>query len=630
MEWGYIIDLSNFIFGRFKMIFIGRKRFFVFLLVFIYLLLSQVIFATENHISVPLNHNVYNILKNVEIRGLVHSLPKVKPYPTSTLINILKELDTSNQLTKIERDEIKLLLEEFTFEQKDNSVKSILQNGSYFTHLEKLNIGTKFGIKLNFQYGQSINNFSEIDSRNGGEIYLSSNISNYVSIFMNIGLRFDHLNHNLFMKNDFDIPSKGKYDTFWDHDGNHLLYYGIYATPEVSSSLMNGKLNIRFASIERDWGVATNNLMISGSANSFNAFEFTIEPSSWLNYSFIAGSLGKFYINDSILDNSDNFYSDYFFSDKLHERKYENNITAHRVEINLPFNLKFGIYESVIYKRRFEFGYLNPFSILMYEQNIMGDLDNMLAGFDLQWTLPKYFRAYIVAATTEMNEINPKRFFIAPRNVMGLQAGVDINIPLLSFTTATVQYTYLAPFFYTHIPDFDEEWNIVSELTFVNEGRNIGYPLRPSSDELLVNVNFNLKNKWDGSLTLKYQRRSGQYGWNIDKFMSYAAAKNDEYSDKNFNNYIFEKSVGIVATINKTMKNYPLKFSASYIINMSTERVNDPEPIKAWDLENGGLNNTHLNESDYPKYPVIEYEVSGPWTSWRVNNALRIGINIWL
>jgi len=599
--------------------------------------------ASSNHTSVPLNHRVYSIIRIAEIRGIIDSVIEVRPFSTSKVLNYLEMIKSSNKISRDEKIIIEEIINEFAVVQTDNSFKSLAMHGSYSTYSEKLDLRAVMGAKLNFEYAHSLNDSSKYDSRNGGDLYIRGDIKDIASFKLNIGIRFDHIDYNLFLKNDFKIPTKGKYDTFWAHTEEHAFYYGIYAEPEISISLLNNNLNIRWASIERDWGVGENNFMLSKDANSFNGIEINYEIASWLRYAFIAGALGKFSGKDSLftvpnLEEGEEpslaylYYKEYFPSDDLHEDYYNNNFSAHRIELNLPFNIKFGIYESVIYRKRFELGYLNPISILMFEQNIIGDFDSMLAGFDVQYTLKDYFRVYINAATTEMNEGNPRRFFVAPRNILSMQAGADIDLPFLSFSSATLQYTFVAPFFYSHKPVVDSSYELIQELSSVNEGRNIGYPLRPNSDEFLVKVNLNFKNNWDGSITFKYQRRSGQYGFGIDKWMYYTAAKAGAYKDKDFSSNLFEKSIGINATINKTFVGYPFRVSASYIVVFNNKRVEEPKPKRVWDRDNGEevTYQKSIHGSNYNKYPVVEYANNSPWGGWKFSNALRLGVNIWL
>jgi hypothetical protein len=586
-------------------------------------------FSAQNYISVPLDHRVYPILKSAEIRGIIDTGMQVRPYTTNTVLEYLKIIESDPSVSKSERALAQELYDELLNERSsDNSFKSMLNSGSYTTYSEKLDTSAAFGARLNFQYAQSLSDTSIFDSRNGGDFYLHSDIADIASFHMNIGLRFDHLDPRIYLKNDFTIPSEGKYDTFWDHQGEHLLYYGIYTEPELSLSLLQDNLRLRWASIKRDWGVGTNNFMISASARSFNGIEVSYDIASWLRYAFITGALGKFDLNTNTLDNFEDYKSEYHFSESLRGTTYDNNFAAHRVEVDLPFNTTFGIYESVMYEKRFEFGYLNPLSVLMYEQNIMGDFDNMLAGFDLEWKLPDILRLYGSAATTEMNEINPKRFFISPRNILSFQAGVDVNIPFLSFSTATVQYTYLAPFFYTHYPHVDDNGDIEQQLNYVNKGENLGYPLRPNSDEILLAIHMQAPEGWGGSLAVKYQRRSGQYGFNMDKFMRYYAADAGAYDDKDFTGTIFEKTLGIKTTVNKTLKKLPIRISASYLFSMINRTSSDPVPAEVWDGSDV-IPYDATEHSDYHKFPVVSYTIPTTWNNPNYNHALQIGVDIW-
>ena len=609
--------------------------------------------SSVSHISVPLGHRVYPILQNAEIRGIIDTGLAVRPYPTSAVLRYLETIKSSNLVTVSEQTLVNELIAEIAQTgHQDNAPSSMARYGSYKTHNEAIDTTAILGARLNFQFAQSISDTSLFDSRNGGDFYIRADIKNMVSIHMNIGLSFDHLEPRIFLSNDFTIPSEGKYDTFWDHGGEHILYYGIYTSPEISTSLFDDNLRLRWASINRDWGVGTNNLMLSGSARSFNAIEASYEISSWLRYAFITGALGKFTPKD--LNDPDGFYDEYHFSDLLHETRYDNNFAAHRVEVDLPGNITFGIYESVVYRKRFEFGYLNPLSIIMYEQNIMGDFDNMLAGVDLEWTLPGIMRLYGAVATTEMSEIDPKRFFKAPRNIMGMQAGVDVNLPFFSFSSATLQYTYLAPFFYTHYPQMerairheynndDGDYDLVSyirateELGYLNKGENLGYPLRPNSDEIMVSIDMNAPNGWDGNLKVKYQRRSGQYGFNFNEYMVYRAERDGEYADKDFNGTIFEQTLGVKATVNKTLSSAPIRISASYLFKMSRTRDLQVKRVWEWtewpDRDNREGTAVDYDEGvhdiDYLNIIPIEYEVSGPWNQWAFSHAIQVGVNIW-
>ena len=276
----------------------------------------------------------------------------------------------------------------------------------------------------------------------------------------------------------------------------------------------------------------------------------------------------------------------------------------------------------------------------------------MLAGLDFEWIIPKYGRVYGVIATSEMSVINPKRFLTAPRNILELQGGINVNIPFLPFTTVTAQYTYLAPFFYTHYPmtesvdtwvavnnesEEEPDWELVKTteekvvalIPMVHEGRNIGYPLRPNSDEILLMINSQFQSGWEGSFTFKYQQRSGQYGFNIDQYMSYAAASNNAYNDKDFRGFLFEKTISFEMAVEKTLKNAPVRLRMSYLLVLESHK-DTPSPHKVWEGGYSGKKEDYPEDGfSYDETPIIDYTVSGAWSAWKANHAVSIGAEIW-
>ena len=326
---------------------------------------------------------------------------------------------------------------------------------------------------------------------------------------------------------------------------------------------------------------------------------------------------------------NDTFFEDYFFSDGQQGLEYLNNFTAHRFELNLPWGINLGIYESVVYRQRFELGYLNPFSILMFEQINIGDFDNMFAGVDAQLLIPGFGRLYAALATTEMDDIHLNRFFKEPRNIMAFQGGIDIPFNIGNFAKLTLQYTYLGPFFYTHYPvdlvtgnavywdgdkyvqyEDDDDSPIKTQevwhLSYVNKGRPLGYPMQPNSDEILLRGTFGLQGGWEFEALAKYQRRSGQYGATLNENMVYAAQRKGKYHDKAFTENVFEQLVSLELGGTKRFENLPFSLTGKYLYHAQWSRPRlDPPP--------GEYNHT----------------VSGPWTLADKSHAVQLGVRLW-
>ena len=130
--------------------------------------------------------------------------------------------------------------------------------------------------------------------------------------------------------------------------------------PEVTASFFDSRLQIRFASIPRDWGPGANNLFLSGSARPFDAVDAKFSFTPRLRMDFVAGSLGVFSLKT--IDGEEVWPSD--STDVARTlRKYQTNYSAHRIEWDVTSRLRLSASEGVVYRRRLVFGYLNPFSV---------------------------------------------------------------------------------------------------------------------------------------------------------------------------------------------------------------------------------------------------------------------------
>ena len=424
--------------------------------VFLVLVFSIATLSAALHLSVPVDHKVYQILDNAEIRGLIKQQMAVRPYSTEKILSLLAQIESHpEKLTDAEMqvlDDLKkqLLL---TYGTEPSSMSNLFSTGFLRTYDEDTQMGASMGINLASQQTFSLKT-REYDSRNSIVAFLRGDLGPNVSFNMDFGLVLDNLNPHVFLPREFTIPGEGFYMKLVGASQmrdipEYDFYTSLTLSPELGISLLDNALHIRWGSIQRDWGHGIRNLMISKNARSFDGIDIQVDFTPWLRYAVINGSLGKFSLNE--LDGKP-FFSDDFQWDKPYYR-FDNNISAHRVELDLGSYFTFGIYEAAIWQKRFEISYLNPFTIYMFQQNNLGDIDNMLAGIDFSFTLPAFARFYGSLATTEMNVIgNPITMLKAPRNILGLQAGVVIPLPVGTFSSLTFQWTYLSPFFYSHYP----------------------------------------------------------------------------------------------------------------------------------------------------------------------------------
>jgi hypothetical protein len=614
--------------GRLKRVSIG----------FMLLLLLATPLAAALNSSVPVDHRVYRLLDVAEIRGLIDRQVATRPYSADKILGLLKQIQSQEEnLSSSEKQELTSVVDELTmaYGKAEHGLDEVLSTGFIRTYDEKRNIGASLGVELatsqTFLLGSS-----EYDSRNSALLFLKGDLGDNISLNMNLGVLVDKINNRVFLPTEFTIPCEGFYMQLLD-GGAQLtslpatsFYSGLSMFPELSASFLDGNVNLRWGSIRRDWGPGLNNLLISGSARTIDGVEAELELSSWLRYSVMTGSLGIF-----SLDTVD---GEPFFSDWMHDKanyRFDNNLSTHRVEVDVLPNLTLSIYESVVWKKRFELGYLNPLAVYMFEQNTLGDLDDVIAGVDFNYTFLGKARFYGALATSEMHDLGSlKTMLTAPRNILAMQFGVVIPLNVGSFSSLTFQWTYIAPFFYSHYPTmekvgtieatadanlttnreniitvdpenvnaitvqtlrdrkhdsdgetltFDEDgtqytsdgrikvvmedgtysiYETTAESAYVNKGENIGYPLNPNSQEFLLQLNLGLEKGWNLCSTVKYQVRSGQYGYTIDQYMFYAHYS--EYPSKDFWGNTFEHSLTLELEVKKKLSGMPIELNAEY------------------------------------------------------------------
>ncbi len=654
------------------------KRTPIISLLIIVLLVALSPISAANHLSVPVDHHVYRILDAGRIRGLYdENLVAVKPYTASKVIELLKEMASRpDRLRPGEGEEIARLIETFetTYGSASSGVKDLLSTGYLRSSDPVRNFGAAFGITIDSMQTVDILQAKEYDTRNGIKAFIKGDIGAHISFNMDFGLTLDNLNPHPFLANEFTIPGEGFYiDIF--HGGHppgnipfEGFYFGLTMNPEVTATFFGGDVTLRWASIKRDWGPGLNNLIVSSTAREFDGIELQLNPTPWFRYAVLQGSLGKF-STGKFNGEEFTFPSDYAGGSKEAKINYRfnNNYSAHRVELDVTKNLTFAIYESVVWQKRFELAYLNPFSIFMFVQNNTGDIDSMFDGLDISYTLPNKVRLYGGMAMNEMSKVgSPIAMLKAPRNMFAFQLGAVIPLPIGTFSTLTAQWTYINPFVYSHYPlwkytgtiegnegdtittdtgktatfsdgkitvsegsfdpeavidvgsassewydksgrtkikKVDDKYNIYetyAETMYVNKGELLGYPLQPNSQEFLLSLDMGFTKGWNAQAEVKYQARSGQYGFDIWQFMYYG--QSDSYPEKDFWNYTFQHTLSVLLAASKKLDNMPITLSVSYRVIVDWAR---PYELTAFD----GRNTTFHDWEDPTIKHILQFGV---------------------
>ena len=557
------------------------KKNIVFLLL---LLFSFSLFAGVSSISVPLDSDAYRIIDTAELKGIIPSQPDVKPYTYDKVKILLEDIYASSKTTDEERSFIEGLIAGFERTLgvgKDASFSKLLKNG-YFSGPEiedsTLLVGAKFSTQETLGSGEEL----AFDSRTKLTAYIRGELFDALSFYMDFGICLDKIDHRAFLVTDFTHECEGFYMTLLgdSSDISQSPFTGVgdgfAMNPEVAASLFDDTLSIRFGAIKRDWGPGLNNLGLSGSARTFDGFEINLNPTSWFSRSVLTGSLGKSFLP---LKGEASPVGDA----ELHLNAYDNNFSIQRVEIEPFSGFRVAIYESVVWRKRFELAYLNPLCIYMFAQNYIGDFDNVLAGVDFSYTWNGIGRFYGAMALDEFNSLNGGKVISASRNIIALQAGMELAVPFGAFGKMTLQGTYIPPFFGSHYTYRDSEnpWGSTPMATsYVNKGENLSYPLYPDSVEILASYSTGLGKGMTLDLEVKDQIRSAQYSTdeygttlhNIINYWQQLYGEGFSYVDKDFLSYIWNNVLCMSAEVKKEFSGFPVTLNCGLQCIVDTRR----------------------------------------------------------
>ncbi|MBQ7905364.1 MAG: hypothetical protein IJ361_06375 [Spirochaetaceae bacterium] len=456
---------------------ICKKFIFIFLI-----FLSLGVFAQQN-LSVPLNDNVYFLLENASLRGILPTLPAAKPYTLSFVLDNLNTVLASDKLSEIER--------EVFIKTYDRLAQNTPQNWyetGYYTN--KFDENVKLPITAGFTWTSeaSINcNNPDFSHEHWADVYIKGDITKYFSYNFNIGGSLMDLSTKSYAPNTYQKTWDGfqfVLSDFYEYVSiSDLPAGGLRMLPELAFSVFDNKVQLKFSRTRHDWGYGSGNLMLSGTARPFVSLETQLNPVSWFSTNFITGTL-EYDSNGNLKDCASTF---------------QNMYSALWGELKFKY-FYFGATGSVVFPKRIELGYMNPFMLAFLYQNQIGDFDNMQLGLFTGITIPKITHIYASIFMDELN-VQVSNFLNKDRNMYAVQIGAKSPLPFWT-SVFTFQYTKIEPYMYSH-PLTETPWySQKMDTTYINHGQPLGYFLNPNSDEFKIQLESNPL--WYLSATLKY------------------------------------------------------------------------------------------------------------------------------
>jgi len=255
---------------------------------------------------------------------------------------------------------------------------------------------------------------------------------------------------------------------------------------ELNGSWFDGKLRMSVNNQNRSWGHTEKNLLLSGGARRFPGIEMHLHPVSWFKYSYVVGSL--FFIKAERANYKKGIYGEDLGS-------MQKNYSCHMIELVPTSWLKLTGAANAIWSKRFELGYILPFTAPPLVQNEIGDDDNPSLYIDIATKFPGFGKTWLGFYVDDFSWLGRWQMLKNVPNKYAIQVGWKTTLlsSIIPGTTSTLGYTRLSPFVYTHYPEtaYAMGTNRPIDMTYTHDGSNLGYYLPPNSGELtwsLVNI----------------------------------------------------------------------------------------------------------------------------------------------
>jgi len=502
------------------------------LIIFISALLN-ISLSAQNHTSVHLDSRIYYILEQAELRGLCSPLSGIRPYTENIItaaINEILENENARRLSETEKAILNNYLDLYSkdktgFDFKNGKWSGKTTIGNDF--LLSLNAGLNADIELSgalysFNDGYYLGNEAWLGFYGNGDIgkYFSWEIKAEAGLIKTPRVLLGEYNtyYEGFI-NEYPFENKQllaysqpltylpyTYKKRWDGSVHYLdsldsfdswpntMSVGYNLLSELSSSVLNDKLFFRIGRLNHDWGSTSfgSSLALNRMSRPFIGIEGEFRPLSWLSAASLTGLLEFF--------NAE--------GEKKSAMTFQNAYSITMVRLNIKNFVFFEIGEMVVWPKRFELGYMFPLvSSLIYKGN-SGDFDNLGAVVNIKAQLPGVGNIWFSFFGDEARF--QKDFHELDRIMIAWQTGINITLPVFSFSLLKFSYTKINPYTYTHtrvlVPWYGN--NIAMEEAYVNNGVSLGYYMPPNSDEFLVS----LKTMPLKSLTVHFQYQLMRHG----------------------------------------------------------------------------------------------------------------------
>jgi len=504
--------------------------------------------SAQTHISVPLEHPVYIIIEQAQIRGLCGFLPATKPYSQAMILSIIDEILNNDKVPAFRalKDKEREILEQFRTDFNPSRKGFDLTHGTISTEHEWHNVyfSGVFSFGADLSFGAGIYPIAGGYHRTEDLIDVDKNVIGHIdAIHPSAGDFFADFSFVPTFSLIGDLGRNTSYgftiSGFLGRSPRTIL--GTYeTTPRDPSDTETNYLNFPTYSeplayfpytYKKKWdgflfpandlgnssmiawpnGVSMGYSMLgelSGSLlkghvmyrfarldrewaspinNGSLVLNQTAQPFLALETVIVPFKWLSFSALTGVLEYNNAIGITNDAGSKDSASAFQNAFSIVMLDINIKKYFKINIGSSVIWAKRFELGYLFPLADNYLYQNNIGDFDNIALFLNLEGHPAGIGKIWF---STYLDEISfESNIFEKDRTMFAFQVGGSFYLPFLPFASVTLSYTKIEPYNYTHTR-VKTPWNgeTLMESNYVNFGKPLGYYLPPNSDEILFRI----------------------------------------------------------------------------------------------------------------------------------------------
>jgi hypothetical protein len=424
--------------------------------------------ARAQSVSLPTTHEIYDFLKRLEARGILHEYRDAfKPLSRMAIAKQLASVQAKlDLLTTYERDTYEYLKSEFSYELGS------LAGDPDPTDLRwrLLSADLTDGI-INFDLNARLQWF-----RSGSEnVRLRAQGARFYGYaFKDVGFSFNFVDYreagNAVDFGKANTPEPGIVHT---RSGPEFLEYN---TTEAQLSWQVGEFTLSLEKLQNVWGYgARGNVILSRKSPSPPQFKLRVPIASWLDFVYVLADL-----HSNAIDSARSYrtYSSNLidFYRPVYRSKY---MAGHGLEFSIIDGLDLSLGETVIYSdKNIQLLYLLPVMFFKSGEHYNRDTDNIQWYGSLDVNLIRNTNLYLSVLIDEISTddlLNPGR----ARNQLGYTIGGRIyDFPVRNVEVA-LEYTRLNPWVYTHK---------YPAATFTNNGYDMGHWIGQNADLLYAAI----------------------------------------------------------------------------------------------------------------------------------------------